>query len=203
MMRKPIQDGTRAWHLPSHPLSFQHGRQATETGLQTAAVAGGGSVTEDGQGKLLMSLMLDQFKLGWAYTIQYQLYDTSGTTWGLFHADKTPKLGATYFHNLTTILASSGPPPAVGQLPYGYIGAPPATVHDLLLQRADGRLFLAVWDENPPGTGSDSVSIDLGKEFRTVSVYDPTIGIPAQTTFSDARIVPLALTDHVVILELN
>jgi hypothetical protein len=174
----------------------------TETGLQTAAAARG-FVTEDAQGKLLMALMLDQFKLGWAYTIQYQLFDTPGTTWGLFHADKTPKLGATYFHNLTAILATSGPPPAVGQLSYGYIVPPPATVHDLLLQRADGRLFLAVWDENPPGTGSDSVSIDLGKEFRTVSVYDPTIGIEPQSALPDARIVPLALTDHVVILELN
>ncbi|HEY8006724.1 MAG TPA: hypothetical protein VIE66_08010 [Methylocella sp.] len=175
----------------------------TETGLQTAETAAGGSVTEDAQGKLLMSLMLDQFKLGWDYTIQYQLYDTPGTTWGLFRADKTPKLGATYFHNLTAILASSGPPPAIGQLPYGYLGTPPETVHDLLLQREDGRLFLAVWDENPPGTGSDSVSIDLGKEFLSVSVYDPTIGVQPQSTFSDVRIVPLSLTDHAVILELN
>ena len=64
-------------------------------------------------------------------------------------------------------------------------------------------MFLAVWDENPPGTGSDSVSIDLGKEFHTVSVYDPTIGSQPQSTFSNVRIVPLTLTDHAVILELN
>jgi hypothetical protein len=44
---------------------------------------------------------------GWKYTFIYELGEGEGGggNQGLFHVDWTPKLAATYIHNLTSILA--------------------------------------------------------------------------------------------------
>jgi len=83
-----------------------------------------------------------QFKRGWSYTFIYQMVDNQGgdsAGFGLFHTNNTPKLGATYIHNLTTILAdnSSFTP---GALNYS-IPSEPATVHDLLLQKSNDTFY--------------------------------------------------------------
>src|SRR5260370_12337486 len=90
-------------------------------------------------------------------------------TWGIFHANSTPKSAATDIHNLTTILAdntSSAP----GSLDYSIPNEPP-TVHDMLLQKSDGTLYLAVWDERSIGTRSDNITVDLDGSYPLVYLY--------------------------------
>ncbi len=84
-------------------------------------------------------------------------------SFGVFYAVGAPKLGATYIHNLTTILAdnvSASP----GTLNYS-IPNEPATVHDLLLQKSNGLFELVVWDERPMGRATDNVTVNLVARF--------------------------------------
>ena len=90
--------------------------------------------------------------------------------------DYTPKQAAHYLHNMTSILADSIDTADPGSINYSVIDQP-ATVHDLLLQKSDGKFELVVWGERFTG-GSDNVTINLGKSFSTVRIFDPTVGWP-------------------------
>ena len=107
-------------------------RVTTETGWDTSANPGGERI----QGTILVNTYLAQFKRGWRYTFIYELGDNEGGSGhqGLYHEDWTPKLSATYIHNLTSILADDLSNPNLGKLDYSIANAPP-TVHDLLLQK--------------------------------------------------------------------
>ena len=175
-------------------------RVTTETGWQT----GDGTnrtISEDQQGKLYLNTYLDFYKQGWTHTFIYQMRDNEGgpsNTWGIYHADSTPKMAATDLHNLTTILADH-PSHARGRLKYS-IPNEPATVHNLLLQKSDGTFYLAVWDERVVGTGSDQVTVDFGRTQSVVKVYDPTIDTTVQQQLANVNSVSLSLSDHPLIL---
>ncbi|MFC1716797.1 glycosyl hydrolase, partial [Candidatus Poribacteria bacterium] len=108
-------------------------RVTTETGVKI-----GGDITEEVQALLYLSVYLDQFKRGWRYTSIYLLRDRTdergNQTFGFYRPDYTPRLAATYLHNLTTILADNSSIPTPGNLNYS-IPSQPVTVHDLLLQK--------------------------------------------------------------------
>lgn len=174
-------------------------RVTTETGS-----AVDGPITEDLQAVNLLSIYLDQFKRGCSYTSVYLLRDRTdeggNQSFGFFKPDYTPRKAAIYLHNLTTILADHGSVSTPGQLAYS-IPDQPATVHDLLLQKSDGRFELIVWNERV--TGSDSVTIDLGGTHASVIVYDPTTGTEPIQTQQNVHALTLTLSDHPVVLELR
>ena len=170
-------------------------RVTTETGWPTR---GDGSITEDQQGRVFLNLYLDQYKQGWKYTFIYMLHDDPKQGYyGLFNVDYTPKASGTYLHNLTTILADSGSLPRPGRLNYRVVD-PPATVHDVLLQKSDGTFALAVWDEQVSGTSH--VTVDLGGLRARVEIYDPTLGTAPVQSLRDTRSLTLALSDHPLII---
>ena len=171
-------------------------RIASETGWDSVGNPGGEPV----QGKVLTNAYLAQFKRGWAYTFIYELIDGEGssTTQGLFHSDYTPKLAATYIHNLTAILADTGSLASAGTVNYS-IANQPATVHDLLLQKSNGSFELVIWDERV--NASDTITINLGATYSAVNAYDITSGTSPVQTFSNVTSIPLTLTDHAVVLE--
>jgi hypothetical protein len=172
-------------------------RVTTETGWQTS---GTGAITQEQQARLFLNLYLSAFKRGFAYTFIYMLRDDPNQGyWGLFDTTYNPKKSATYLHNLTTILSDTGSM-AQGKLDYT-IGAEPATVHDLLLQKSTGVFELVLWDERPSG-GSDSITVDLTMSRAMVKVYDPTAGTAPSQTLHMVSSVPLTLSDHPVVLEL-
>jgi len=174
-------------------------RVTTETGVTIE-----GPFTEHVQGLLYMSVYLAQFKRGWSYTSIYILRDRTdeggNQTFGFYRPDYTPRPAATYLHNLTAILADDGAPRTPGGLAYSIPGQP-ATVHDLLLQKSDGRFLLVVWDERFTG-GSDQVTVELGARFPSVTLYDPTVGTSPTGSLSDVSSVTLTLSDHPVIIEI-
>jgi len=177
-------------------------RVTTETGWYTVALGTGQAypITETQQGKLFLNLYLAAYKRGWSATFIYMLHDDSVQGyWGLYHTDWSPKLSATYLHNMTTILADtvSFTP---GSLNYS-IPSQPATVHDLLIQKSDGKFMLAVWNER--ASGSDAITVNLGATFATVKVYDPTVGTAVTQTLNNVSSVPLTLSDHPVIIEVS
>ena len=173
-------------------------RVTTETGWDSVSNIGG----ERTQGTVLVNTYLAQFKRRWRYTFIYQLRDGEGgnDNLGLFNSNSTPKLAATYIHNLTTILADTTPVASPGFLNYSIINEP-ATVHDLLIQKSSGVFDLVIWDENV--RGGDNVTIDFGHSQVAVNVYDVTVGMSPTQTFTNVASVSLNMTDHALIIEIK
>ena len=173
-------------------------RVSTETGWDSKSKYGG----ERTQGTILVNTYLSQFKQGWRYTFIYQLRDGEGGNGvgpGLFNLDSSPKLAATYIHNLTNILADDAPLNTTASLNYS-IRNQPDTVHDMLLQKSTGALELVVWDEKVSGT--DHVTISLGTAQAKVKVYDVTLGPNPIQTFTNTESLDLDLSDHALVIEI-
>jgi hypothetical protein len=174
-------------------------RVTTETGVTIEGV-----ITEQVQALLYLSVYLDQFKRGWKHTAIYLLRDRTdergNQTFGFYRPDYSPRLAATYLHRLTAILAHKPSITNSAALVYSVTPQPP-TVHDLLLQKSDGKFALVVWNERFTG-GSDTVTVKLGREFPIVNLFDPTAGESPIETLRHITSVTLTLTDHPVVLEL-
>lgn len=170
----------------------------TETGMTID-----GSRNEEKQARLYLNLYLAQFKRGWSYTSIYLLRDRSdedgNQSFGFYAKDYTPRKAAVYLHNFTTILADKGHVKSPGTLAYNIPGQP-ETVHHLLLRNSKGKFQLAVWGEKVSGT--DEISINLGKKAASINIFDPTMGITAVSTLHNANSVKLSLSDHPVVIEL-
>ncbi len=178
-------------------------RVTTETGWNTRTGNGGNAtaISEDEQGKLFLNLYLAAFKRGWSYTFIYMLRDSRGQgDWGLVHNDYTYKPSATYLHNLTTLLADKSSAFTPGKIDYTIPGQP-GTVHDLLMQKSNGTFELAVWGEQ--AKGSSDVIVQLGAKYASVKVYDPTLGTGPIQTLANASSVPLKLSDHALVIEIE
>lgn len=172
-------------------------RVTTETGATIE-----GPVTEEIHGLNLLSLYLDQYKRGWSYTAVYLLRDrvdeAGNQRFGFYRPDYSPRKAALYLHNLTTILADRPTKRAPGHLAYT-IPNPPPTVHDLLLQKGDGRFELVVWSERVRGV--NEVDVEFA-EPRAATIYDPTMGTGPIRKVAKTKSIHLSLTDHPVVLEL-
>ena len=173
-------------------------RVTTETGWDSVSDPGG----ERTQGTILVNTYLAQFKRGWRYTFIYQARDGEGgnDNLGLFKSNSTPKLAATYIHNLTAILADTAPIASPGFLNYSIINEP-ATVHDLLIQKSNGVFDLVIWDEKV--RGSDDVTVNFGRSQDAVNIYDVTVGTAPMQTYTNVSSVSLNMTDHALIVEIK
>jgi hypothetical protein len=170
-------------------------RVTTETGWSTD-----GSITPDQQGRLLVNLYLSATKRNWSYTFIYRMFDDTWAAWGIYALDHTtPKLAATYIHNMTSILSDTSSNFSPAALDYSIAGEP-ATVHDLLMQKSDGVYELAVWGDQVVGE-SANVTINLGRTFPIVNVYDVTSGTSPIQTLSNVSSVSLTLIDHAFFIE--
>jgi hypothetical protein len=171
-------------------------RVTTETGCTID-----GAVTEDVHALNLLTLYLDQYKRGWAYTSLYLLRDrvdeAGNQQFGFYKPDYTPRKAAVYLHNLTSILADPSPLPKPGQLNYS-IPNEADTMHDLLLQKSDGTFELVVWNERV--NGSDTVTVHLGGPHASVKVYDPTLGTTPVQTHKQVSSLTFTLSDHPLII---
>jgi hypothetical protein len=158
----------------------------------------------ENQGRILLNVLLSQFKRGYKYTFLYQLVDNEGgfaNEFGLVRSNYSHKPAAVFIHNLTQILSDNRSLPT-GRLKYK-IPNEPETVHDLLLQKSDGRFELIVWDDRPIGEATDKVTVELGGIHHTVDIYDPTVGTTKVQTYNDVNSVQLTLTDHPLILQVT
>jgi hypothetical protein len=191
----------QTWNIHFSAPAYSAGpalpRVTTETGWPTD-----GSITPNQQGKLLVNLYLSAAKRNWSYTFIYRLFDDTYDLYGLFAHNSTilsPKLSATYIHNMTTILSDTSSgfiPTALG---YSIFGEP-VTVHDLLLQKSDGTYELAIWGDQIAGE-SATVTVNLGGTLPTVNIYDVTSGTSPIQTLANVSSVPLTLTDHAFFIE--
>jgi hypothetical protein len=188
-------------HFPGYPESelITLPRVTTETGVTLGGTSG---ITEQAQACLYLSVYLDEFKRGWKHTSIYLLRDRSdesgNQTFGFFKSDYTPRLAASYLHNLTTILADESSDWSPRHFNYSILEQP-ATVHDFLLQKKDGTFELVVWDELLQG--SNNVTVNLSDGPVKVTLFDPTIGTSPIQSIANRNSVELTLSNHPEILE--
>jgi hypothetical protein len=173
-------------------------RVTTETGTTI-----GGEITEELHGLNLLTMYLDQFKLGWSYTAVYLLRDRvdegGNQKFGFYRPDYSARPAAVYLHNLTTILADGGPAKSSRKLNYALMPVP-ATVHDLLLQKGNGTIELLVWNEQLKG--STEVKVNLGGNIPTLTIYDPVLGSDPLQKLGPLSAVSLNMSNHPVVLEI-
>jgi hypothetical protein len=175
-------------------------RVTTETGYAIDKV-----VNEETQARLYMNLYLSQFKRGWSYTAIYLLRTRANEpeheNFALYRMDYSPKQAAHYLHNLTTILADNQSIKHPGELEF-VIHNQPVTVHDLLLQKNNGKFFLVIWGERFTG-GTDPIKITFGNKHHSIKIYDPTIGVFPTVSLKQANSIELTTSDHPLIVEVE
>lgn len=174
-------------------------RVTTETGVRVGDCDG--AITESVQAHNYMNVYLSQFARGWAKTFIYEFIDDGDGRFGFYGSDYTTKrMAADCLHNLTTILHDDR---EVRRLPrFDYRITPqPATVHDLLLAKSDGSLWLVVWGERVEG--SDEVTVRLPRRVRHVAVYDPVEGAEPLERLERVDEVRLTVSDGPLIVELR
>ena len=175
-------------------------RVTTETGVTI-----GGEITEEIQGLMYMSTYLSQYKRGWSYTAMYILRDRvdedGNQTFGFYRPDDSPRPAAIYLHNLTTILTDDKTNKSQGKLAYA-ITDQPETVHDLLLQKSNGKFELVIWGERFKG-GSDNIKVNFNKTFKKIKIYNPIVGTEAVETLSNVRSVSLTMSNHPYVIEIE
>jgi len=175
-------------------------RVTTETGIAVK-----GEITEEIQARLFLNLYLSQFKRGWSSTSVYLLRTRSNEpaheSYAFYKMDYSPKQAAHYLHNLTTILEDNGTISKPGKLRF-FIKNRSETVHDLLLQKSNGKFFLVLWGERFTG-GTDKITVQLDRIFSSVKIYDPTHGESPVMRLSEAREITFFLSNHPLIIELQ
>jgi hypothetical protein len=191
--------GTNPPYFPAYTNSqlLTLPRVDTENGI----AEGSFGFTDAQIGDAYLNLFLDAVKEGWSYAFIYDLVDDG--TYGLVNGDYSLRTQAEYLQSFTTILADISSNFAAGTLNYS-VENEPTTVHDLLLQKSNGTFYIALWDEEVPGSGTtDPVTVNLGGTY-TVTEYDPTQGTSPIETFTDvSSLSSLTLSDHPVLLQLT
>ena len=181
-------------------------RVTTETGY---AITPKDGVTEEIQAKLYLNLYLSQFKRGWKHTAIYLLKgranEPAHETYAFYKLDYTPKQAAHYLHNFTSILNDNKQVENPGKIAYTIKdeqGNQPETTHDLLLQKSDGTYLLVLWGEKFGSQTTDEITVDFGKKYKSINIYNPTKGKNAVETLKNTQSVNLSLSNHPFILEL-
>jgi hypothetical protein len=186
----------------------------TETGYYTAP----GNVDEISAAKYNLNTFFENAMHGIARTYLYELVDTNSSSldtntedhYGEFHDDWTPKAGATAIHNLTSIIKGIGTGTPSNLLNYSVSGLP-ATGRTFLL--GSSRSFdIAIWIDatvydrkNAKGITAPaySTTVNLGRNYAAVTVYDPMIGDRPIAAYSNVSKLTMSVVDHPLIVQVN
>jgi hypothetical protein len=137
--------------------------------------------TKDQIAANLLQAAFESWSQGSTKTYFYALYDDESGKYGLMNTDGTPKPAGTALHNLTTLLTDMGKNAdkfTPGTLSYNLDNSR-GSEKTLLLQKADGAYWIAVWDDARP---EQKLDIAFAKVIENIAVFDPRKGTrPIQT----------------------
>lgn len=222
-------DATRARRVAADkPMIF------TEWGYPTISNdKNGWGVDEATAAKYMVRGFLEHFNAGIVYSCSYQLMDPDPITpfnadpekhFGLAYNDGVLKPSGTAVKRLIALLEDKGNTNiATGTLNYtlganslGYNDDKNATtneIHQMLLQKANGKFYLILWQEaistNPNGVGINilptNVTVDFGQNLSTLKAYLPT------TTDNNSPVVDVtnvsshtfSVPDHPLVIEIG
>lgn len=177
-------------------------RVVTETGLKVF-----GNFSEEMHASFLMNIYLCQFKRGWSNTAIYILRDRVdedpiNITYGMFRGDNTKRPAADCIRNITTILADNVQATTnPGILTYA-IPNQPSVVHDLLLQKSNGKYYLIVWGEKYSG-GKVNATVQFDKKMKKVNIYNPRVSAEVEQTLENTDAITMTYTTNPYIFEIE
>jgi hypothetical protein len=195
----------------------------TETGYHNATndQRSQPSISEAAGAKYIPRLYFVDYNWGIVRTYLYEFLDEGNDPddqnhefhWGLVRYNGTPKPAFTALSNVIHLLGEPGGGGAAGKaapLPLN-LGGETQNVQHTLLRKADGRYYLALWQEIPSydtkthqdiHNPSHKVTVSTGRTFRQINLYDPLRGTTAVQHWNHTNTVTLEVPDSVVILEM-
>lgn len=214
-----------ATNLPAHvtglrALNASRPLQATEVGYHTASASTNPwhwSLTELAQAKYTLRQYLELWNAGVQRSFGYELID-QGTdktdmeaNFGLLRVDGSRKPAFSGLRDLVALLGDPGAPPfATHPLRVSFSGDT-AGVRRLLLEKADGRRFLLLWqntssyDKVAKGdiqVPAKVVVLGFDRPVTKATTYLPLSGTTMRGTVGNARLVTVPVPDHPVVVEL-
>ncbi len=195
---------------------------ATETGYHTALAASDGQrpVSEEAMAVYVPRAYLEYFSRGVVRTFPYELVDEfpdpgndePESNFGLLRNDLSPKPAFRAVRNLAGLLRDPGPPFTPGRLDYT-LGGDLEDLHSLLLQKRDGRFYLAlwratsVWEANrrePRQPGSAPVQVSFATAPDRIAARWPNRGRNASERLTlSAGTTSVGVGPRVAILEID
>jgi hypothetical protein len=187
---------------------------ATETGYGTSPSSG--DVPENIQLAYVPRLFLDQFAAGIVRTDLYELVDEGGppyANFGLLTSDLRPKPAFTALSDTIALLADDREPRTLARIPLSLAGDL-AGVRDLILEKHDGRTYVAVWQVAagiepktrlplPIATRDVTLSVGDGRRIEHVYAYGDNGHLTAMPQSGPATSVSLAVRDRAEFVELD
>jgi hypothetical protein len=148
--------------------------------------------------KFALDAVFDGIKDGDAKLYFYALFDDGSGRFGLMNSNGTSKPAGAALHNLTTILADTGTASSAS-LSYSLTGSTTAD-NTLLMHKSTGAFRVVLWNESG---SAHTVTLSLPKAARKIVVYDPLLASTARTARSNALSMPVGLSDHPIIVEID
>jgi hypothetical protein len=190
---------------------------STETGYQTAlqSTSGNRAVSERAAGKYVPRLYLSAFNTGVLRSYSYELVDQGVSTtdaeksFGLYRNDGSAKPSAAALKQLLALLSDPGAGFTPGRLNYALQGDLTNVSHTLL-QKRDGRFYLALWLEVSSFNTTSMTDITNSPRPLTLTlanaatwrVFRPNVGAGAVASGSGTT-VSLMVPDEVVVVEVT
>jgi hypothetical protein len=222
-----------AGHLPSDMLPSQiagasamyPGKQIviTETGYHNAINDRNDqpAVSETAAAKYIPRLLLETFNHGIVRTYLYEFEDEfpelgakeQEQHWGLLRNDGTEKPAFVALRNMIATLTDANPRGARIPHPLTYaMQGDTALIHHTLLQKSDGRYYLALWQEvssfdvierKDIAVPAKAVTITLLQPFTGARLYDSLQGTATAVKPTTRSSITVAVPDHVILVEIQ
>ncbi len=205
-----------AWTTQWNKIDGGKPDYVTEAGYHTCPTCTNGiGVSLKAQGKYAGRLWFEYFNRGIVRTTWYELIDqgvsatTRETNWGLLKVDGTPKPSFITAKNIIALLRDPGASFSPAKLDYTLTNTTTA-VHSTLLQKRDGRFYLALWQELLSWNVKTKSDISVPTRAVTLTlprtasfrVYKPSVGT-APVQQASGTSVTVQVPDEIVIVEIG
>jgi hypothetical protein len=209
-----LPSNVTAWITAWNAIDGAKPAVATETGIHTCPSCAGIGMSLAAQGKLTGRLWFEYWNAKVYRTNFYELIDQAVSStdkqknWGLLKNDGSPKPSFTVTKNLIALLSDAGPAFTPGRLNYA-LGNTTTAIHSTLLQKRDGRFYLALWQEVPVWNASGKSDIANADRPVTLSLGTPAgvqVYRPATNAWTDlGRGVSFSVgvPDEVIVVEVT
>lgn len=201
------------------PMTKSRGFVSTETGYHTATSWTGAHppVSEQAQARYTPRLILEYYNAGLPRTYLYELVD-QGTSlsnremrFGLLRADGSEKPAYRALANMIAVLKDQGPAFTPGSLPFTITGDQTG-LQKMLLQKRDGRFYLALWTNAASfnltsladiGLVGRNITVRFDTPMRKVQQYRPNVSASPTNAVTNVTAVNLTVDDRVLLVEIT
>ena len=201
-------------------ISGNRALQATEVGYHTAHASSNPwhwAINESAQAKYTLRQFLELFNAGVTRSFAYELID-EGTDptdmeqyFGLLRNDGSRKPAFEALRNMIALLDDRTAPAFATQPLRVAFSGDTTGVHRLLLEKADGRRYLVLWqntlsydkiNRRDVAATPRTVGLAFDRSLSMANVYIPLGGVAAAAAHRQVRTLSVSVSDHPVVVEL-